>query len=336
MAQFMNVVERQKKHYKIRATQAETDYRKLYRFTHENVIWIAKEILGESYETRGGALSHVQKVEITLRYLANPGFQIGIAKEVGVHATTVCKIIPIILEKLCEYGKDIISFPQQREQIEDAKQRWAAVRGFPSTIGAIDCTHVRIDKPKVHGDEYINRKGYPSLNVQATVNEKYMFTSIDVGWPGSVHDNRIFKNSLIYQQLLRSPHNPILLGDEGYSLTPFLMTPFGNPVNDEERRYNIIHSRNRVIIEHTFGQLKRRFPILRYGVRIKLERVPICIAACFVLHNIAKSLNDPDFEDDEDVEENVFENDLLEPLSENELRVQGHLRRHQIASSFII
>ena len=56
---------------------------------------------------------------------------------------------------------------------------------FLTAIGAIDCTHIGILKPKLHGDEYINRKGKSTLNIQATCDAKEMFTSVDVSWPGS-------------------------------------------------------------------------------------------------------------------------------------------------------
>ena len=57
-----------------------------------------------------------------------------------------------------------------------------------------------------------------------------------------------------------------LLGDAGYGITPFLMTPFENAQSELEKNFNKKHAKNRVIVEHAFGQLKRRFPILRYGV----------------------------------------------------------------------
>jgi hypothetical protein len=46
-------------------------------------------------------------------------------------------------------------------------------------------THVKIKKPKNFGDAYINRKGYASINVQATCNAREVFTSADVSWPSS-------------------------------------------------------------------------------------------------------------------------------------------------------
>ncbi|CAH2011546.1 unnamed protein product [Acanthoscelides obtectus] len=62
-------------------------------------------------------------------------------------------------------------------------------------IGAIDCTHIPILNPFIHADEYVNRKNFASINVQATCNSNEEFTSVDVSWPGSVHDSRIWKNS---------------------------------------------------------------------------------------------------------------------------------------------
>ncbi|CAH1959678.1 unnamed protein product [Acanthoscelides obtectus] len=79
------------------------------------------------------------------------------------------------------------------------------------------------------GDEYINRKGYPSINIQATCNAKEIFTSVDCQWPGSVHDSRILKNSNIFNILKNSTEECVSLGDDGYSISPWITTPWRNP-----------------------------------------------------------------------------------------------------------
>jgi hypothetical protein len=162
------------------AACSDQEYHRLHRFTKEHVVWMADHFLGTRREKRGGALMPIQKIEVTLRYLANPGFQTGIAKEVGIHRSTVSKVVASTLEKIIENAPQWIVFPNTREQVARAKHEWASVRGFPCTIGAIDCTHVRIDKPQTtaFADEYINRKGYSSINVQVSVSFLFNFKNV--------------------------------------------------------------------------------------------------------------------------------------------------------------
>jgi len=68
-------------------------------------------------------------------------------------------------------------------------------------LGAIDGSHVRIDKPVEDADSYINRKQYFSIHVQGTANHKLKFMDVFIGYPGSVHDARVLKNSTIYNDL---------------------------------------------------------------------------------------------------------------------------------------
>lgn len=68
--------ERCVKIYKPRREVRDEDYRKLFRFTRESVDYLADFFLPPSNETRGGALSNIKKMEIFLRYLSDPGFQV--------------------------------------------------------------------------------------------------------------------------------------------------------------------------------------------------------------------------------------------------------------------
>ena len=63
---------------------------------------MCEEFLIDNDETRGGAITNVKKMEIFLRHIADPGFQIGVAEDVGVHRTTVCKTFKFVLYKICE------------------------------------------------------------------------------------------------------------------------------------------------------------------------------------------------------------------------------------------
>ena len=55
--------------------------------------------------------------------------------------------------------------------------------------------------PTSNHTDYYNRKGWYSVVLQAVADYRYMFKDVCVGWHGSVHDTRVFKNSGIYNKL---------------------------------------------------------------------------------------------------------------------------------------
>ncbi|KAI4454250.1 hypothetical protein MML48_10g00018617 [Holotrichia oblita] len=86
------------------------------------------------------------------------------------------------------------------------------------------------------------RKGYYSLNVQIICNSKLRILAINARFPGSVHDSAIWQTSQIRATLQRMYQegntNSWLLGDSGYPLEPWLMTPINAPQNITEQNYN--------------------------------------------------------------------------------------------------
>ena len=83
---------RQVKMYKNRFNRdgiTDNVYRQLFRFSKENVRWLGECFVDDIQESRGGALTQTQKMEITLRYLADPGFQTSVAQVAGVTQSTV-------------------------------------------------------------------------------------------------------------------------------------------------------------------------------------------------------------------------------------------------------
>ena len=73
----------------------------------------------------------------------------------------------------------------------------------------------------------------------------------------------------------------LILGDSGFALSRYSMTPYTNLIIQEER-FKAANKTTWCSIQRSIGQLKCRF---------------VCIV---VLHNIAKHLNEEDFEDDND------------------------------------
>ena len=65
-----------------------------------------------------------------------------------------------------------------------------------------------------------------------------------------------------------------LLGDSGYPLMKWLITPLGNPATVEGRRFNVglYHRKTKCVIERCFGVLKMKWQIrtiTKFRIRIR-------------------------------------------------------------------
>ncbi|XP_067642467.1 putative nuclease HARBI1 [Eurosta solidaginis] len=127
--------------------------------------------------------------------------------------------------------------------------------GIPSVIGCIDGTHVRIIAPAENKHLYYNRKGYYSLNVMLMCDDELKIRYVDAFHPGASHDSFIWNVSELRTHLEdQRGVNFWLLGDAGYPLEPWLMTPHWNPDEGSiQMKFNEAHSKCRNIIERTNG-----------------------------------------------------------------------------------
>jgi len=91
----------------------------------------------------------------------------------------------------------------------------------------------------------------------------------------------------------------MLVGDSGYPLEPWLLTPVSSPSTCAEERYNMAHAMTRNVIERAFGLLKSRFRCLdKSGGTLLYQPQKTCqiLMACCVLHNfcLSSQCSEPD------------------------------------------
>ena len=307
----------------------EVEIKAPFRFERHNILRITDELRPMIQHTTGRnkALSPLHQVCIFLRFAATGCMQSSVASWINVDRSTVSRTVWRVAQSILEAHRDIFNI-----DVRSTKEGFLAKHGLPNIVGAIDCTHVRIVTPprRLYPDEYINRKNYHSINVQAICDSDCIVTDVVASWPGSVHDSRILKNSDIYDRLMSGEISGTLLGDNGYGVQPICLVPFLNPLLPAEEHYNVVHKRGRGVIERTFGQVKRRFYCIGSILRIELRRVPTIINTCFILHHLAKGYGDPDFpEEDED---HIDDDDRDDFRNEEEryLRLVGQRKREEI------
>jgi hypothetical protein len=178
-----------------------------------------------------------------------------------------------------------------------------------------------------------NRKGWFSFNVQTISSHDLRITDIVARYPGSSHDSFIFKNSKINERFQAGEFKKgILLGDGGYGLQPYLMTPLRDPITNAEKLYNESHIRTRNTVERQYGVWKRRFPCLSLGMRFKLETQAIVIIATAILHNFCIKQKDVFITDENIINEQGVDTDTSNqtPVQVVSLRQAKVKQKHYI------
>lgn len=291
----------------------DAQFKMRYRFSKDCVLEILNLIAENLTFTsnRNFPISPLLQLLTTLRFYATGTFQMCIGDLTNISKSSVCRIIHRVTNAIATLRPHFISLPNTRNQVIQLNTDFFNIAGFPNILGAIDCTHIKIQSPGgEYAELYRNRKSWFSINTQAVCTANLKFIDVVVRWPGSVHDSTIFNDSRLRMKLENNEYpNSYLLGDSGYACRRYLLTPFLNPRNRAEQRYNNAHKTTRSVIERSFGVLKRRFPCLAIGMRVNIERVLPIIVAVMILHNIAVEMN----EDEPQQDPNILIQNLEEP-----------------------
>ncbi|KAK9743659.1 DDE superfamily endonuclease [Popillia japonica] len=228
-----------------------------------------------------------------------------------------------MLERVTSYiisiAKDIITFPVTEDTKAEAALKFAQKQGFPDIVGVIDGTYIPILTPvgKLKS-VYCNRHDIPSITLQAICDADKKFIDIFTGASGKIHDARVFKLFPIRDKLpIICGERYHILGDSAYPLREYLLTPYrdyGN-LNNREQNFNKKLSGTRVLIENAFGLLKSRFR--------QLMRVD--------WHELDKSR---DLIEIDDMEQHVLGNAVEEP-DEMTLRIRGEAKRDRISAAIL-
>uniref|UniRef100_A0A452HRH7 DDE Tnp4 domain-containing protein n=1 Tax=Gopherus agassizii TaxID=38772 RepID=A0A452HRH7_9SAUR len=243
------------------------------------------------------ALPVEKRVAIAIWKLATPDCFRSVANQFGVGKST----FGMVLMQVCTaINRTLLRRTVTLGNVQDIVDGFAEM-GFPNCGGAIDGTHIPILSPPHLASEYVNRKGYFSVVLQALVDHRGRFTDIYSGWPGKVHDARIFRNSSLFRRLRAGTFFPdrkitvgdvemptVILGDPAYPLMPWLMKPYTGKLDRSKDRFNYRLSRCRMTVECAFGRLKARWRCLYGKLDLGESSISAVISACCTLHNICE------------------------------------------------
>lgn len=253
------------------------------------------------------------RVSMSLYYLSSTTEYRTIANLFGVSPSFVCICVREVFQAIVDNMMSSFIFLPKGEELEEIIKAYKEKWGFPMCSGAIDGTHIPILAPTDNHSDYINRKGYHSIVVEAVVDCNYLFRDIVIGWPGSVHDARVLGNSRLYQRgnegrlftgnvsedISDTSISPFLLGDPAFPLLSWLMKGYIGKSNScaAHRTFNYRLSCARMTVENTFGRWKGRFRRFLKRVDMNVENVAVSTMASCILHNLCELSHEDVLED---------------------------------------
>jgi hypothetical protein len=211
------------------------------------------------------------QVLMTLQYLREYRTQYHIGTDWGVSESTVCRITQKIENILIRSG--VFSLPGKKELRQ---------KEIEEKVVAMDVTESPIEKPKENQKNYYSGKQKEhTLKTQIIIDLKSKKIICLASGKGRVHDFKLFQNSGVrVGDLIK------IIADKGYQgiakIHKLSETPIkrkkGKKLSKEEKQYNRLLNRLRVVVEHVNRRLKI-FRILsstyrnrhrRFGLRANL------------------------------------------------------------------
>ncbi len=220
----------------------------------------------------------------------------------SVSASSAVKVTRYVLDLIfTNLLSKYVQWPTNEQRIKLVKHNLTAGQNanyFTGVVGYVDGSHIPVSPaqiPLANRKDYYCRKGFYSVLMQAVVDWKLRFRDLCIGPAGSQHDSRVLNISGIPSRIhVLLSARQYLLGDSGYPLYLWLITPFrdDNNLTPRQKMYNRTLSSMRVNVEMAFGHLKSRFPSLATGLNTNLANINIWIAVCAILHNFCIECKD--------------------------------------------
>lgn len=291
------------------AKYSDTDFKKHFRMNPDTFEKLLDFINLPESDYCGGNVP-IQKHEmlyITLWYMAN---QACTLRQIGDKFNRSIKCVWAVVGRVCSHierkSDQFIKWPSTLS-LNTVTRKFADRSGFPGVLGAIDGCHIRIVAPSEQQATYLNRKMFHSIVLLAVCLPNREFSFIHVGFPGSVHDSRVLRNSGLYHQASQANSTLFtsadyhIIGDSAFPALTWLIPALKETelIDEKRKRFNKKLSKTRVVIENAFGDLLNRWRRLRF-IHSKVPRaISIVVTAC-CLHNFCAWQSDNVIENEEE------------------------------------
>lgn len=248
-----------------------------------------------------------QKLCLVLRFMATGESHRSLAFQFRISPGYMSLIVQQVLLAIVNRLQNIVMPAPTEETFSAIAKRYNTKWNFPNCVGSVDGKHVRIKKPLDLRSTITSN--FVSIVLIAIVDADYQFIAIDVGAFGREGDSSVFKKSNFGQAIERGSFNipppatipgtniqlpHVLLGDQAFPLSTYLMKPFSQAVaaaDERKANYNYRLSRARRTVENAFGIMSQYWRIFFTPIAVLPKTVDHVIIASCLLHNLLRANN---------------------------------------------
>jgi len=231
----------------------------------------------------------------------------SIAEKFEMSSSTVVACTERVVLAIIERLSHVVNLPKDGKEKKEIKKGFER-KGYKGGVVTIDCTGIRIVAPTAvsragQKHVFVGKEKFVCKRYQVACDSTLLIRHVFGGNAGSVHDMDIFTSSPLYTEIrefLRG--DEYYLGDTGYALRPYMITPYKNSeiakeplqvVKEARTFFNRHFSAVRIMIERCFGVLKARFRCLLFGMWFRDEAMYSRVfLACCILHNVCLHFRD--------------------------------------------
>ncbi|KAK7281237.1 hypothetical protein RIF29_09034 [Crotalaria pallida] len=301
----------------------EEEFRQCFRMSKATFNMICDEL--DSAVTKKNtmlrdAIPVRQRVAVCIWRLATGDPLRLVSKRFGLGISTCHKLVLEVCSAIrTVLMPKFLNWPDE-QKMNRIKEEFEGISGIPNVGGAMYTTHVPIIAPKISVAAYFNKrhternqKTSYSITVQGVVDAKGVFSDVCIGWPGSMPDEQVLENSVLFKRAQRGTLKDVwIIGNSGHPLMDWVLVPYTHRnMTWTQHAFNEKVGDVQKIAKEAFARLKGRWSCLQKRTEVKLQDLPVVLGACCVLHNICEMRNegmDPEWKyelfDDEIVAEN--------------------------------
>lgn len=299
----------------------------------------------------GNPMSIHEQVALALTRLASGNSLISIGDSFGVHHSTVSQATWRFVEAIEENGLRHLRWPSTEAEMSRIRHKFERIGGLPNCCGAIGTTRITmlLTSSDREAKYWLDRRKKHSMILQAIVDSDMKFRSIVTGWPGKMSDAMALQSSSFFDQCEKREklNGPLvftseetelreyIVGDEGYPLLPWLITPYkGSNLEESNAKFNERILATHSVAKKALTRLKDAWRMIKGDLwRPDKHKLPRFILVCCILHNIVIDMENDD-QDSVDLPSDLVHDAVYDPEIRKGVEKTGSAVRDELCKYF--